>query len=79
MEEDFLRSMGEPKRKHVGTEDECLESEGKEKKVSLLKGTQQLDALMSINQVSVEVAGNPAGTNEFVKLELPGVWEPSNN
>ena len=26
MEEDSLRSMGEPKRKHVGMEDECLES-----------------------------------------------------
>ena len=59
MEEDSLRSMGEPKRKHVGTEDECLESKGKEKKVSLLKGTQQLDALMSTNQVSAEVAGQP--------------------
>ena len=59
MEEDSLRSMGEPKRKHVGTEDECLESEGKEKKVSLLKGTQQLDALISTNQVSAKVAGQP--------------------
>lgn len=57
MKEDSLRSMGEPKRKHVGTEDECLELEGKEKNVWFLKGTQQLDALMPINQVSTEVAG----------------------
>ena len=59
MEEDSLRSMGEPKRKHVGTKDECLESEGKEKKVRLLEGTQQLNALMSTNQVSAEVTGQP--------------------
>lgn len=39
IEEDSLRSMGEPKRNHAGTEDECLESEVKEKKVRLLEGT----------------------------------------
>ena len=59
MEKDSLRSIGELNKKHVGTKDECLESEGKEKKVRLLKGTHQLDALMSTNQVSAEVAGQP--------------------
>lgn len=59
MEEDSLRLMGEPKRKHVGTEDECLESERKEKKVRLLEGTQQVDAIMFTNQVSAKVAGQP--------------------
>ena len=51
--------MGEPKRKHVGTKVECLELEGKEKMVRLLKGTQQLDALMSTYHVLVEVTGQP--------------------
>lgn len=58
-EEVSLRAMDDPKRKHGGTEEECWETEGNEKKMRVFEGTQALVTMKSINQVSAGIAGQP--------------------